>query len=453
MKSKYAASVLLLTLAISAPAFAADASTAPGARCHTGAYRLDDGRFIDVTALNDPAQLRWRMLDGRSGHLTRNAKGEWSSTLGWTGRSDGLRFDFGSCEQGRISVDGQSGRKQEFTITETTFAGNGVTLRGRLVLPKGSKQVPIVVEVHGSEDYSAVQNYHSQYLFPAHGIGVFVYDKRGTGGSSGKYTQDFHLLSDDAKAALAEARRLAGKRVARIGFDGGSQGGWVAPLGASKSDADFVVVNFGMADSPLSEDRDQTMSDLRAAGFGDATTLAQAREVTDATGQIVASRGARGWEQLDAVRAKYATQPWWKAMKGEFTGLVVSHTREQLLALAPSMDKGTTWDYDPIPVLRELRVPELWVLGGADTEAPPEETRRRLLSLQQEGRPISTVVFPGADHGILEFETAADGERKHTRHSDGYYRLLIDWITTGKLGATPYGRAEIALAKSSTAAR
>ncbi|GAB3345544.1 alpha/beta hydrolase family protein [Lysobacter tyrosinilyticus] len=449
MKSKYAAPALLLTLAFSAHAFAAET----GARCHTGAYRLDDGRFIDVTALNDPEQLRWRMLDGRSGRLTHNAEGQWSSTLGWTERPDGMRFAFGSCEQASIRVDGHAGRKQEFVITETSFAGNGVTLHGRLVLPKGHQRVPIVVEVHGSEDYSAVQNYHTQYLYPAHGIGVFVYDKRGTGGSTGQYTQDFHLLSDDAKAALAEARRLAGKRVARIGFDGGSQGGWVAPLAASKSDADFVVVSFGMADSPLSEDRDQVLTDLRAAGFTDATTLAQASEVSDATGQIVASHGARGWEQLEAVRAKYAKQPWWSAMKGEYTGLVVSHTREELLALAPTMDKGTTWDYDPMPVLRGLQVPELWVLGGSDIEAPPEETRRRLLSLQREGRPISTVVFPDTDHGILEFETAADGERKHTRHADGYYRLLIDWIKSGKLGAGPYGRAEIALSARVAAGR
>ncbi|PPJ44707.1 alpha/beta hydrolase, partial [Rhizobium sp. KAs_5_22] len=95
----------------------------------------------------------------------------------------------------------------------------------------------------------------------------FVYDKRGTGGSSGKYTQNFHELSDDAGAALREALRVGGARVGRIGYLGGSQGGWVAPLAASKTpQAQFVEVGFGLADGVLAEDRDQVVLDLRAAG-------------------------------------------------------------------------------------------------------------------------------------------------------------------------------------------
>lgn len=441
-------SFALLACAVSANAIAAE----PDASCHAGAYTLDDGRFIDIASLSDPDKLRWRLLDGRSGRLVRGSDGAWTSTLGWTDRADGIKVSFGDCTQGRISFDGHAGRKQAFDITETTFAGNGVTLRGRLVLPKGRKAVPIVVEVHGSEDYSALQGYHTQYMYPAHGIGVFLYDKRGTGASSGTYTQDFHLLADDAKAALAEARRLAGKRVARIGFDGGSQGGWIAPLAASSSDADFVVVSFGMLESPLAEDREQVMLDLRTAGFGD-DVLVQAREVTDATGVVVASRGARGWEQLDAVRAKYAKQPWWNAMKGEYTGLIAQHTREEVLAMAPKMEKGTTWDHDPMPVMRALHVPQLWVLAGSDREAPPVETARRLATLVQEGRPITSAVFPDTDHGILEFETGKDGERTSTRYAEGYYRLLIDWIKRGRADGAGYGRAQMTSAGKAAAGR
>ena len=94
----------------------------------------------------------------------------------------------------------------------------------------------------------------SAALWPAHAsaaaatdaacIGAFVYDKRGSGGSSGRYTQKFLTLANDAIAALTEARRLAG-----------SQGGWVAPLAAKIEPVDFVVVSFGLAVSPLDEDR------------------------------------------------------------------------------------------------------------------------------------------------------------------------------------------------------
>src|SRR5690606_23855307 len=406
---------LLAALLASAPAFAGD-----DARCHVGAYRLDDGSIVTVSALDDPAQLRWRRVDGRAGMLKRGADGTWTSTLGWTGRADGVEVGFGSCDQARISFEGHAGKRIEFDVTDTTFAGNGVTLRGRLVLPRGVDKVPVAVEVHGSERDSAVDFNYMQYLFPAQGVGVFVYDKRGTGESTGTYTQDFHLLADDARAALGEAVRLGGERIGRIGFHGSSQGGWVAPLAASRSPrARFVLVGYGMATDPLAEDRDQVMLDLRKAGYGE-DVLAKAREVTDATGAIVASRGARGWEQLDQARAKYAAQPWWAAMKGEFTGMVAHHTRAQVEKMAPEHEVGTSWEYDPMPVLRKLEIPQLWIIAGDDSEAPPRETLRRLRQLAGEGRPIATMVFPGADHGIVTFETGADGERKGTGYADGY---------------------------------
>src|SRR3546814_13069470 len=103
-----------------------------------------------------------------------------------------------------------------------------------------------------------------------------------------------------------------------------------------------------MATDPLAEDRDQVMLDLRHAGYGD-DVLARARDVTDATASIVASRGLRGWEQLAAVRAKDSGQPWWPAIQGEFTGMVSHHPRAHLAALAPTTEVGTRWAYEPTP--------------------------------------------------------------------------------------------------------
>ena len=64
-----------------------------------------------------------------------------------------------------------------------------------------------------------------------------------------------------------------------------------------------------------------------------------------------------------------------------------------------------------MPVLSNLNVPQLWILGGQDRDAPPFATLRRLDELGKAGRPITTIVFPQADHGMYEFETDADGER------------------------------------------
>lgn len=415
----------------------------PAVACHVGAYQLRDGTIVDVSPLSNPDQLRWRLLDGRTGRLTQDERGAWTSTLGWSDRPDDVGVAFGECAAGHIMFDRREGVKLAFDVTDTTFQGAGVTLQGRLVLPRDAGPVPIVVEVHGSEDDSAITFNHRQQLFPAHGIGVFVYDKRGTGGSTGHYTQDFHRLSDDAKAAMLEARRLAGARAGRVGFAGGSQAGWVAPLAASKTTADFVVVGYGLADTALAEDRDQVMLDLRAAGHRDPETLRKAREVTDATGAVIASGFKRGFDRLDALRARYGKEPWWQDLRGEFTGELLKYPEFALRVIGPIRDKGTSWNYDPTPILRGLHAPQLWVLAGADVEAPPEETRKRLLALAAEGRPITTVEFPNTDHGILEFETGADGKRIETRIADGYFRLLVDWIKTGQHDGAPYGNAQI----------
>src|SRR3546814_2723333 len=120
----------------------------------------------------------------------------------------------------------------------------------------------MAVELHGSERDSAIDYNYMQYLLPEQGVGVFVYDKRGTGRWTGSYTQDFHLLAGDARAALVEALRLAGERAGRIGFHGGSQAGWVAPLAASKTpQAQVVLDRYGLATGPLAEDRAPVMLD------------------------------------------------------------------------------------------------------------------------------------------------------------------------------------------------
>src|SRR3546814_19925235 len=125
-----------------------------------------------------------------------------------------------------------------------------------------------------------------------------------------------------------------------------------------------------MATDPLAEDRDQVMLDLRKAGYGD-DVLARAREVTDATASIVASRGLRGWEQLAAVRAKYSGEPWWPAIQGEFTGMVAHHPRAEVEAIAPTMEVAPLWEYDPMPVLRSLSIPPRSLLPRDEREPPP----------------------------------------------------------------------------------
>jgi dienelactone hydrolase len=415
------AALLLPTLAQ-----AADASD-----CHIGAYRLADGGLVTVDLATDNA-LRWHRLDGTTGALHPGADGGWSSTLGWTDRPDGKTVSFSDCATGDMVFDKTPGHRIAFDTADTTFDGQGVKLAGRLVLPKGQGPAPIVVLVHGSENYSGRDYYILQRLLPAEGVGVFVYDKRGTGRSTGKYTQDFSVLADDAVAAVAEARRMAGPRAGRVGFQGGSQGGYVAPLAATRTKVDFVIVGFGLAVSPIEEDRQEIVLEMKLKHHSDAD-IAKALQVADAAATIVTSGFTQGFDRFDALRAKYRGEPWYKDLHGNFTVDLLPYDAAELHARAGEFLVGTPMNYDAMPVLRRLNTPQLWELGADDLAAPSAETAQRLTRLGAAGRPVTLAMFPRAQHGIYEFETKPDGTRVLTRNAEGYFAMMRDFARDGRL--------------------
>jgi len=400
--------------------------------CHAGYYRLDDGRGIDVASSGEDS-LRWRAPDGTSGALERGTDGRWISTRGWTLRADGVRVSFGDCAAGEIDFAGTRGHRVAFETANTRFKSGGVELAGRLVMPPGKGRVPVIVLVHGSEDTSAIQSYSLQRLFPGEGVGAFVYDKRGTGESAGTYTHNYPELAADAAAAVGEARRLAGARAGRVGFQGSSQGGWVAPRAATLTKVDFVIVGYGLAVSPFDEDNEAVALDMTRHGFGDAE-IRKALEVASAAQAVARSNFQSGYEGLDAMRTTYSQEPWFRHVRGNATGIIYGMSQADLRAQGPVLFHGIIPDYGPMPVLRKLNTPQLWILGGQDIDAPPAETIRRLRGLQEDGKPISLVVYPLAEHGMYEFETVANEERLSTRQPSTWMPLMVEFARRGKIG-------------------
>ena len=278
-------------------------------------------------------------------------------------------------------------------------------------------------------------------MLVAQGVSVFVYDKRGTGASGGEYTQNFELLADDAAAALSEAQRLARGRFGRSGYYGGSQGGWVAPLAATRSRADFVAVGFGLVVSPIDEDLEQMLQEAEAQHLG-AKEREEIRQLSSATATIVNSHFERGFDQLQALREHIGDEFWAKKIDGEYSGDMLRMADADLRRIGRARfdDVGLIWGYDAKTALARLKVPLLWVLAGEDREAPIEVTERTLRQLRDSGQEIDIYLFPHTDHGILEFRTNPDGTRTTTRIAQGYLRLLGDWIK-GTLHP-PYGKAQ-----------
>ena len=402
-----------------------------------GAYRFLDGDIVDI-ARSEGNAFRWRKFDGSTGVLHQKEDGSWTSTLGWTDRPDGHTASFTGCANGEIEFDGKKAHRIPFDVTDIVFEGrDGVKLAGRLVLPKGNERVPIAVLVHGAEHESARDSYALQRLLPAENVGVFVYDKRGTGASKGKYTQDFDTLADDAVAAMREAKRIAGARCARIGYQGGSQGGWVAPLAATRAPVDFVIVSFGLAVSVIDEDQEEVALEMQLKGHSE-EEISKALEVASAAEAVFESNFTKGFERLDAVRAKYRNEPWYKDVHGNYTHFILPYTAVEAREKFKDFLPGTPFRYDPIPTLRAVKAPQLWVLGQDDLEAPSAETSRRIKALIAKGKPISLAVFPHAEHGMTDYEIASDGERVSTRYAPGYFAMMRDFARNGQLSGS-YG--------------
>ena len=427
-------------------AIADEPMTGTVANCQIGTYRFSDGEIIDI-AQSEGKTLRWRKFDGTTGVLHEKRDGLWTSTLGWTDHPDGHKVSFTRCATGEIEFDGKKAHRVPFDVTDTVFEGRGgVKLAGRLVLPKDNDPVPIVVLVHGAERDSARATYALQRLLPAENVGAFVYDKRGTGASEGKYTQDFETLADDAVAAMREAKRIAGTRCARIGYQGGSQGGWVAPLAATRAPVDFVIVSFGLAVSVIDEDQEEVALEMRVKGHNQ-EEITKALEVASAAEAIFESGFTNGFERFDAVRTKYRNEPWYKDLHGNYTHFFLPYTEAQLREKGKQYIWGTPFRYDPMPTLRSVKAAQLWVLGEDDFEAPSAETSRRIKTLIAEGKPITLALFPRVEHGMTEYEVASNGERVSTRYAPGYFVMMRDFVRNGQLSSS-YGSSVVVKSKT-----
>ena len=79
--------------------------------------------------------------------------------------------------------------------------------------------------VHGSGAQTRDAYVSFATVFARHGIATLIYDKRGTGHSTGSWQHSpFGALADDASAAVEFLARRAEVDATRVGIWGGSEG-------------------------------------------------------------------------------------------------------------------------------------------------------------------------------------------------------------------------------------
>jgi pimeloyl-ACP methyl ester carboxylesterase len=409
-----------------------------------GAYRLDDGRLVVIT----PSQgkvLRYRLMNGQSSTLRPVGGLSYESGPGWRNVEPvELQVDFllppdGGPPTGLtwrpVGGDELPGRRIDLEELFSTIPAGELTLWSKLVLPLGEGPFPAVVLVHGSGKESAVDTYYMAYLFAAHGVATLAYDKRGTGRSTGKYNQNFHMLSDDTVAAIAWLRNRPQIDPTRIHLAGYSQGGWIAPLAASKTEGiRSLLINYGPMVPITEEDRWGYRYALYQQGFGE-DAVAKVDRINDVLGAIV-DRGEDRWDELAAMLDEAEGQDWFEAVAGSDS--LVGYVGGSGMPLWVGrvvywwMTKGEADFvdrlYDPFPTVKSLKTPSLWIFGDEDSSMPSQDSIDKLAELQALGLPIEVKVFPDAEHGILLFEGEASSDRRYLGYAPGYLDLQVQWL-------------------------
>lgn len=303
-----------------------------------------------------------------------------------------------------------------------SFESGEVTLEGTLLRPDSNGPHPGAVILH---DSAPRHRKHRSYrvfgeMYCRAGIASLIYDKRGVGASTGDFeSASLEDLTADAVAAYRTLERNANVRPDGIGFIGFSQGGWIGPWAASQLPGTAFVVMVAGASVPVwTQEMHRVEHEMRADGFAEQeieTALAHTQAIFDA-----ASDPAK-WAAVEKSVA-IAHQARWA----------------EYVNLPESQEEAAEWlleEYDPEPILMNLRAPLLAIFGANDTSVPPSENVDQLKKYLEQANnagseilvltSMSHSLYRGSDSfGTGDFPT---GLFQWDRLEPGLFEKIIPW--------------------------
>lgn len=309
---------------------------------------------------------------------------------------------------------------------EIQFTNGDAHLAGTVYLPESCDHLPAVVALHGASDATrkAAVYRHLREGLPATGVAVLVYDRRGTGASSGTVKNiDYRTLADDAIAGQSALGKLPRIDPKKIGFWGLSQGGWLAVLAASRStNTAFAISVSAPLVTPEQQMEFATENLLTVRGYSqeDVKQMVETRKAW--TGYLKGTESRRA--AVDALQ-QAERQPWFE------------------LAFMPKASKLTTdpehnsWrkemDEDPVAAVRKVKLPLLFIYGGSDLWIPVEQSVLQLRSLINQQHNIQYAVVPNASHEMMyvQHDTMAFDEKtmnESAPQAPEYFMLMASWL-------------------------
>jgi len=327
--------------------------------------------------------------------------------------------------------------EEEVSYRNTT---DNVKLAGTLTTPKGQGKYPAVILISGSgsQNRDSFIGGHRPFLVLADhltrkGIAVLRVDDRGVGGSEAgslSATSENFMLDVLAGVDFLKGRQEIDSK--KIGLIGHSEGGMIAPMAAARSkDIAFVVMLAGLGQR--GEDIIYTQTGLIARASGaDAETIRRNVTLARRINAIVKSESNENRiEQLIiddlAAQAAELNEEQRKAFAPEAAAV----------RAAMPMYKMPWYRYfimfDPVPVLKKVKVPVLALNGDLDLQVASKENLDLIAAALKAGRNKDFTVksFPRLNH---LFQTSKNGLPSEYMTLDETFSpdvltSISDWIT------------------------
>ncbi|MGO4708923.1 alpha/beta hydrolase family protein [Chryseobacterium sp. 2TAF14] len=303
----------------------------------------------------------------------------------------------------RIHLKKTGIKEKSFTEEQIRFTNNDISLSGLLFKPKKTDQpVAYVVLVHrsGWEDRETPWYHSLAYILASRGIGVLLYDKRGTGKSTGNFSQaDFNDLSDDAASAFNYLKTRNDLNYSKIGFLGASQGGWLVPMAANKvSDPGFAILVVGPAVSLYEQDINRVQYTLTDEGYSK-ESINSALDYSRFFFKYIESNKVKDWAALQKKASEIKGEKWI-----DYLDIPQSQTGEDVLWWRKNK-------YDPKEALSTIKCPVLSILGEKDVLVPPAENINKMKTyLTKAGVKYKIVTIKDCSHDMITVSKMNVGE-------------------------------------------
>jgi pimeloyl-ACP methyl ester carboxylesterase len=310
---------------------------------------------------------------------------------------------------------------------EVQFSNGQTHLAGTVYLPETGDHLPGVVVLHhaGLATREAALYRHLREGLPALGFAVLVFDRRGSGQSSGDFASaDFETLADDAIAGQRALAKIPRIDQTRIGFWGLSQGGWLAVLAAGRSTNSAFAVSVSAPLVTADEQMQFATSNLLAVrGYSESDV----REMLDARKTWIGYlHGKNSRDMAVAALHKSESKPWF--------GLAYLPNASQVTTDPENDASRKKLDADPLAAVLKVKVPLLFLYGDSDPWIPVARSIERLQALSGQLPNIEYAVVVDANHEMMfpvndKMEVDKDGARKAAPQAPTYFMILGSWLS------------------------